>query len=152
MVGDHEIFLPIAHLLRMKTCIPTARCLEFVIQGDSIIRSLYLGQKWFAEKFTDPNPIAGMMGHTGLAHMTFMRRFKRATGERPIDYVHMLRIEKAKKMLEGSNNGVDEIGHEVGYEYPASFRRIFKHKVSLTPGAYRRKFGYGRFDRCGVKC
>ena len=92
-----------------------------------------------------------MIEHTGLAHTTFVRRFKRATGDRPMDYVHMLRIEKAKEMLEGSNNSVDEIGHEVGYEDPASFRRIFKRKVSLTPSVYRRKFGYGRFDRYGVK-
>jgi transcriptional regulator GlxA family with amidase domain len=108
-------------------------------------------QKWIGEKYNKPNPIAGMIEHTGLAHTTFVRRFKRATGDRPMDYVHMLRIEKAKEMLEGSNNSVDEIGHEIGYEDPASFRRIFKRKVSLTPSVYRRKFGYGRFDRYGVK-
>ena len=88
----------------------------------------------------------------GQSSMQFnMRRFKRAAGGRPIDYVHMLRIEKAKEMLEGSNNTVDEIGHKVGYEDPASFRRIFKRKVSLTPSVYRQKFGYGRFDRYGVE-
>ena len=94
--------------------------------------------RWIAERFNNPT--------------TFMRRFKRATGERPMDYVHMLRIEKAKTMLESSDHAIDEIGHEVGYEDPASFRRIFKRKVSLTPGAYRQKFGYARFDRYRVKC
>jgi transcriptional regulator GlxA family with amidase domain len=109
-------------------------------------------QKWIDQRFYNPNPVAGMIEHTGLAQTTFMRRFKRATGERPMDYVHMLRIEKAKAMLESSNYTIDEIGHEVGYEDPASFRRIFKRKVSLTPGVYRQRFSYARFDRYGVKC
>ncbi len=119
------------------------------LHEDSIIEEC---QTWIAERFYNPNPIAGMIEHTGLAQTTFMRRFKRATGERPMDYVHMLRIEKAKAMLESSNDAIDEIGHVVGYDDPASFRRIFKRKVSLTPSAYRQKFGYARFDRYGVEC
>jgi AraC-like DNA-binding protein len=35
---------------------------------------------------------------------------------------------------------VDEVAWKVGYEEPAYFRRLFKRRVGLTPGAYRRKF------------
>jgi len=66
-----------------------------------------------------------------------------------MDYVHTLRVERAKEMLEIGGDAVDKIGREVGYEDPASFRRIFKRKVGLTPSIYRRRFGrshFGRFD------
>ena len=64
-----------------------------------------------------------------------------------MDYVHALRIEEAKEMLETSVEAIDKIGREVGYEDPASFRRIFKRKVGLTPSIYRRKFSRSRFEQ-----
>lgn len=104
-------------------------------------------QAWIAENYENPNPIAAMVRRSGLPATTFARRFKRATGYRPIEYVHTLRVEEAKEMLELSSNAVDQIGREVGYEDPASFRRIFKRKVGLTPSIYRRRFGRSRFER-----
>jgi transcriptional regulator GlxA family with amidase domain len=88
-----------------------------------------------------------MIERSGLASTTFARRFKRATGYRPIDYVHTLRVEEAKEMLEKSDASIDQIGRDVGYEDPASFRRLFKRKAGVTPSIYRRRFGRRRFDR-----
>ena len=71
---------------------------------------------------------------------TFARRFRAATGYRPMDYVHALRIEEAKQFIESETIGIDEISLKVGYDDPAFFRRLFKRKAGLTPAAYRRKF------------
>jgi transcriptional regulator GlxA family with amidase domain len=68
-----------------------------------------------------------------------------------MDYVHALRVEEAKEMLEMTDEVVDRIGRDVGYEDPASFRRIFKRKAGLTPSTYRRNFGRSRFERYGSK-
>jgi transcriptional regulator GlxA family with amidase domain len=73
--------------------------------------------------------------------------FIRVTGDKPMDYVYMLRIEKAKELLERGLDTVDEIGSAFGYEDPASFRRIFKRKVGLTPSVYRRRFNHSRYDQ-----
>ena len=104
-------------------------------------------QVWIAEHYEPPKPIAGMVERSGLSLTTFARRFNRATGYRPIDYVHALRIEEAKEMLEIGDDAIDKIGREVSYEDPASFRRIFKRKVGLTPSIYRRRFSRSRFER-----
>ena len=88
-----------------------------------------------------------MVGHSGLAPTTFARRFKKATGFGPMEYVHRVRVEEAKKKLESGNEVVENIGFDVGYEDPASFRRVFKRKVGLTPSGYRRRFGRSRFER-----
>ena len=93
------------------------------------------------------NPVNGMMELSGLASSTFARRFRQATGERPIDYIHMLRLEKAKALLEENSRNIDEIGKMVGYEDPTSFRRIFKRKIGMTPKTYRLSFGKVRFTR-----
>jgi transcriptional regulator GlxA family with amidase domain len=68
-----------------------------------------------------------------------------------MDYAHALWVEEAKEMLEMTGEVVDQIGREVGYEDPASFRRIFKCKAGLTPSTYRRNFARSRFERFGSK-
>lgn len=117
---------------------------HIALHDDIVIKSC---QEWVAENFTHPNPVAGLTQHAGLASTTFTRRFKQATGYGPLDYVHLLRIERAKKLLETGDATVEQIGFEVGYEDPASFRRIFKRKVSLTPSIYRRRFSHKIFER-----
>jgi len=98
--------------------------------------------RWIADNYSNPHPVNHLISESGLAPTTFSRRFKRATGFRPMDYIHMVRIEEAKSKLESSDDAVENIGLGVGYEDPASFRRIFKRKVGLTPSVYRRKFSH----------
>jgi transcriptional regulator GlxA family with amidase domain len=97
-------------------------------------------QEWIAQNYMRANPVAAMAERSGLKPRTFARRFQAATGYLPMDYVHALRIEEAKQIIESESAGIDEIGLMVGYEDPAYFRRLFKRKAGLTPAAYRRKF------------
>ena len=84
---------------------------------------------------------------SGLAPATFARRFRRATGYSPMDYVQAVRVEEAKQMLETTGDSVEKIGFAAGYEDTASFRRLFKRKTGLNPGDYRRMLGKDRFKR-----
>src|SRR3546814_6389628 len=81
-----------------------------------------------------------MVERSGLNARTFSRRFKAATGFAPLEYVQALRIEEAKQMLETDTLSANEVGASVGYDDSASFRRIFKRGVGLSPSAYRKKF------------
>ncbi len=70
----------------------------------------------------------------------FSRRFRAATGFAPIEYVQALRVEEAKQMLEADQLSNDDVGEAIGYDDPASFRRVFKRGTGLSPVAYRKKF------------
>ena len=98
-------------------------------------------QAWAAERFHEPSPVAGMVHVSGLPERTFKRRFKLATGQTPLEYIHALRLEEAKRMLETSDEPVEAIALECGYEDTGFFNRMFKRKVQLTPGHYRKRFG-----------
>lgn len=95
---------------------------------------------WIADNYASPNPVTAMSDRSGLNRRTFARRFRAATGHRPIDYVQALRMEGARLFLETEGGPVDDVGFRVGYEDPTFFRRLFKRTTSLTPAAYRRKF------------
>jgi transcriptional regulator GlxA family with amidase domain len=97
-------------------------------------------QQWIAEHYDMPNPVTKMVQRSGLAERSFKRRFKIATGYKPIDYVQTLRVEEAKHMLEATSDPIDQVARMTGYEDPTSFRRLFKRLTGVTPGRYRQRF------------
>jgi transcriptional regulator GlxA family with amidase domain len=54
-----------------------------------------------------------MAAEAGLAGRTFARRFFAATGCRPLDHVHSIRIERARELLEEGGSVADG-GTQVG--------------------------------------
>jgi len=58
----------------------------------------------------------------------------------PLQYVHTMRLEEAKHLLETTALPVDAIANEVGYEDAGFFGRLFKREVDLTPAHYRKRF------------
>lgn len=78
---------------------------------------------------------------SGLPERSFKRRFRQATGMSPLEYVHALRLEAAKARLEATEEPLEGIANDVGYEDAGFFGRLFKRQVGLTPAQYRRRFG-----------
>lgn len=98
-------------------------------------------QVWIAEHYQDPAPVAAMTRLSGLAERSFKRRFQQVTGMPPLQYVHTVRLEEAKHLLETTALPVEAVANEVGYEDAGFFGRLFKREVNLTPAHYRRRFG-----------
>ncbi|MCO6413367.1 MAG: helix-turn-helix domain-containing protein [Thiogranum sp.] len=77
----------------------------------------------------------------GMSTRNFLRRFKQATNDSPLTYLHKLRTSHAKRLLETDFKSVQEICFEVGYEDVPFFRRIFKRYAGVSPREYRQRFG-----------
>jgi transcriptional regulator GlxA family with amidase domain len=97
-------------------------------------------QEWVAMNYSAVTPVAAMMSIAGLPERSFVRRFSKATGMSPLEYVHRLRIEEAKQMLETTDASIEAVAAEVGYQDPSFFGRLFRRRVGLTPAQYRRRF------------
>ncbi len=97
-------------------------------------------QVWIADHYTATNPVARMADVAGLPERTFSRRFRKATGYGPVEYVQALRLEEAKQMLETTAEPTDAVALAVGYADPVFFRRMFKRQVGVTPARYRQRF------------
>jgi transcriptional regulator GlxA family with amidase domain len=107
----------------------------------AIDRHIATVQEWIAENYAHAAPVAAMIEMSKLPERSFKRRFTQATGLTPLEYVHTLRLEEAKQLLETTDLPIDAIANEVGYEDGSFFRRLFRRKVSLSPHAYRLRFG-----------
>ncbi len=97
-------------------------------------------QVWVANHYHEPNPVGAMAARSGLSERGFLRRFRRATGQSPAEYVQTLRVEEAKQMLETTDTPIDAISAECGYSEPSSFRSAFRKHVGIPASAYRRKW------------
>jgi transcriptional regulator GlxA family with amidase domain len=115
--------------------------------GDAIVAE---AQGWLRTHYAVAAPVTELVERSGLPERTFKRRFTAATGYSPIAYVQRIRVEEAKRRLERTAEPVDAISYAVGYEDPASFRRLFKRITGVTPGAYRRKLQLPAFARRGT--
>lgn len=105
--------------------------------GDDIIVKT---QAWIEDNFKEQITLDSMTAVSNLGKRTLIRRFKKATGDTPLVYLQKLRVENAKRLLEGTGNTFNEITWQVGYEDVSSFQRLFKTETGLSPGEYRAKF------------
>lgn len=116
---------------------PFARLSASRQSGDAVITRCQL---WAAEHYGEPSPVAAMTQLSGLAERSFVRRFQQATGLSPLQYVHHIRLEEAKQLLEASDDSIEAVAEQVGYEDAGYFARLFKREVNLTPAQYRKRF------------
>jgi YesN/AraC family two-component response regulator len=64
--------------------------------------------------------------------------FKKETGHTFVNYLNMLRIKEAQKLLLAQRDlPVCAIGQQVGYDNKHYFTKVFKKYTGTTPGAYR---------------
>jgi len=98
-------------------------------------------QQWLDRYYREKISVRSMAKRSGLNERTFLRRFRKATGEAPLEYLQKMRIEKAKQLLLGSNQTLEEITTAVGYVDLSSFRRLFRQIVGMSPTTYRQRFG-----------
>ncbi len=96
-------------------------------------------QMWAAENYAMASPVAAMAQRSGLSERSLLRRFRKATGHTPVDYIQTLRIEEAKQMLETTDMPIEDIADEVGYSETSSFRNAFRRHVGMPASTYRKK-------------
>ena len=66
------------------------------------------------------------------------RVFKEETGIPLSHYINRVRIQKARELLEDTEELIIDIAVACGYNYIPHFNRVFKELTGMTPGAYRK--------------
>jgi len=73
----------------------------------------------------------------GMSPSTFMRYFKRVTGERFVSYLTRLRMDRAMQVLTETNQPVALVADAVGFPDQAYFSRVFRRHFGRTPSQVR---------------
>ena len=72
----------------------------------------------------------------GLSLSRFKTKFKEETGTTPRDYIHHVKLERAKRLLE-QGCSVTRVALELGFSTPNYFSTVFKKYHGLTPSEYQ---------------
>ena len=73
--------------------------------------------------------------HTSREHLR--RLCWRELGRSPMQHLTSLRMQKAREILESTNDKVESVAYSVGYENAQVFCRVFKRWVGVSPTEYR---------------
>lgn len=102
---------------------------------DEVISDL---QFYMREKMRAPVSMVDFARRYNLSDRTLSRRFQRATGTTPWQYLLSLRMSEAASLLRSTNLSVTQVAAEIGITDSAHFARQFKKANQLTPSQYRK--------------
>ena len=97
---------------------------------------------WIATNPQRDLSIVALASRACLSPRHFVRRFKAAFGQSPGAFVQDRRLDEARRRLSAESLSIDAIAASVGFHSADAFRRAFHHRFRITPGRYRRNFGF----------
>lgn len=75
-----------------------------------------------------------------LSERHFARVFRQETGSSPAGYVEAVRVEAARRLLEGTDQPLDQVAAASGFGSVETLHRALRKQLDTTPAAYRRRF------------
>lgn len=105
--------------------------------GDEVVSR---AQTYMEENIDAKISFEKLATHLAVSRRNFDRRFIKATGNTPVEYLQRVKVEAAKKELERGRKSIFEIMNDVGYADDKAFREVFKRVTGLSPLDYRNKY------------
>ncbi|HMR83342.1 MAG TPA: hybrid sensor histidine kinase/response regulator transcription factor, partial [Niabella sp.] len=72
-----------------------------------------------------------------MSHSQLHRKLDALTGCSPNKFIRMIRLKKAKELLQDPANSIASVALDCGYNDPGYFARVFKQEYSVTPQEWR---------------
>ncbi|MGW3204317.1 GlxA family transcriptional regulator [Streptomyces sp. NPDC001135] len=97
-------------------------------------------QRWISEHPAGDLTVESLAARARLSPRHFARAFREETGMTPGRYVDRVRLEHARRLLEDTADGIEEVARASGYGTPEAMRRAFVKALGTAPAEYRRRF------------
>jgi transcriptional regulator GlxA family with amidase domain len=105
--------------------------------GDELVCK---AQTYIEENLSEKISFEELASKLAISRRNFDRRFIKATGNTPVEYLQRVKVEVAKKTLENGRKSIFEVMNEVGYSDDKAFREVFKKITGISPLEYRSKY------------
>ena len=105
--------------------------------GDDLVCQ---AQTYIEENLTEKISFEELASRLAISRRNFDRRFVKAVGNTPVEYLQRVKVEVAKSSLENGHKSIFEVMMEVGYSDDKAFREVFKRITGLSPLEYRARF------------
>ena len=141
---DHgrKVALEVARQLVVFLCRPGNQAQFSVSLRDQNTEDRLLSdlQIWMQEHLAADLSVPALADKAMMSERNFQRVFTREIGMPPSQYVEQIRIEAARRKLERSTRGMEEIAMACGYNSADVMGRSFLRQLKITPTEYRSRF------------
>lgn len=150
--NEEEIFSQVFDVFLLSKCVTIQDfcellsdvCLRLIDQQkenrSENAEALVKAVAYVEENYGDSNlSVSVLADHLNLSQAALTAMFKQSMRMNPSDYLRMIRMEKAKKLLSDTDMLVKDIASAVGYDDSRVFVKRFKSNVGMTPVEYRKQ-------------
>jgi two-component system response regulator YesN len=116
------------------------RTYEFTDKNNSLVRSAC---RMVLENLDSHVSLSFLSKKLFISLSYLSQLFKKVTGMNLIDYITMVKMERAKYLLANSRMKSYEIAFQLGYKSDDYFSKLFKKSVGMTPTAFRQQHAGG---------
>jgi len=102
---------------------------------------------WMLDNLAQPLSLGALAQRAHMSRRTFIRRFREETGTSPMDWLTNARIDRARVLLETTDEPIERLGPRTGLGAPASLRASFHRHLGTSPQEYRTLFRHSRSAR-----
>lgn len=145
--GGPDLALHCARLMLVDTHrttqAPYATLQQYAGHNDPLVTRC---QSWLQDNLAEPFSLVALATAVGSSERTLIRRFRSALDETPLHYLQQMRLFTARRLLETTALGIEQIMVKVGYQDISAFRRLFKREMQCSPSEYRQRFASHRPD------
>jgi transcriptional regulator GlxA family with amidase domain len=100
-------------------------------------------QEWVLANPMADLTVAALAERAVMSPRNFTRLFAAETGSTPAAFVEEVRVERARRLLEGTAMPIEEVADRSGFRSGDVLRRVFLRRLGTTPGDYRDRFASG---------
>lgn len=105
--------------------------------GDEMVKE---AQAYIESNLCEKISMEGLSARFAIGRRNFDRRFIKATGNTPLEYLQRVKVESAKKALETGSKTINEVMYDVGYADVKAFREVFRKVTGMSPLEYRGRY------------
>ena len=111
-----------------------------VSTGTQAGEQLAAALEWAAQRLDQSLPVSALAARCSLSPRHFTRQFRDATGTTPHQWLLTQRLVLAQRLLETTDQPIDQVAASAGFGTPAALRLHFRKALATSPAQYRRTF------------
>lgn len=120
-----------------------ARCAEDGPLQETIVQAkmtvIFDSLEYINQHYSENIRIATLADCCHMSETHFRRVFHEIMAVSPLEYIHMVRIDKACTLLRTSDLSMETIGRRVGYAVVSTFNRNFRQITGVTPLQWKKR-------------
>ncbi|WP_340027529.1 AraC family transcriptional regulator [Paenibacillus sp. FSL H7-0940] len=130
--AESNAYQPMFHMLMLSLSEQNTKAHSLENTRDAVKRTLIYLQEHYAEKIK----VQELSDISGVSLWQYNELFRSLTDKTPIEYLTEIRLNRAKELLLQTEETIESIAHQVGFNDHYYFVRRFRQKTGLPPREY----------------